>query len=359
MRWARDARNSIEKKGDLETHSQVRAEIIASYTKGPETKWMPDSLFASPRAIWESIPRRFFIPHVMENGTLLIERRWVDSELPDMEVLEALAHVYDDFCSTIIDLFGAQEIRVPSQLDQSRPDAMGELAMDRAIYLSMQDGSLRGMRYFKKPLQKPSPRIERRLIRRYGNVGWNRLKEATTLRAVAEVFFDNARAVMKRDGFHHNMTFLMKGPFPIEMIKTDHPDRATRYVLMRDLARLAHIADADGVIVIAEAWMASHDNVPKSGFAVDATDRKESITLSGANAQGERFQLIAMVERRRLGSKKVKRLGPTEVDAEGFPFIFLPFFEEWGCVDEVKLARSLESLEELGIETPSMPALLP
>jgi hypothetical protein len=171
MRWARDARNSIEKKGDLETHSQVRAEIIASYTKGPETKWMPDSLFASPRAIWESIPRRFFIPHVMENGTLLIERRWVDSELPDMEVLEALAHVYDDFCSTIIDLFGAQEIRVPSQLDQSRPDAMGELAMDRAIYLSMQDGSLRGMRYFKKPLQKPSPRIERRLIRRYGNVG--------------------------------------------------------------------------------------------------------------------------------------------------------------------------------------------
>jgi hypothetical protein len=36
MRWIVDARNRIEKEGDLETHSYVRAEIVASYLdEGP------------------------------------------------------------------------------------------------------------------------------------------------------------------------------------------------------------------------------------------------------------------------------------------------------------------------------------
>ncbi len=57
MTWAKEARNAIEKKGDLETHSQVRAMIIAAYLDGPETEWHSQDLSASPRQIYMSIPK--------------------------------------------------------------------------------------------------------------------------------------------------------------------------------------------------------------------------------------------------------------------------------------------------------------
>lgn len=357
MKWARDARNSIEKVGDLKTYSQVRAEIIASYDQGPQTEWMPQALIASPTVIWQSVPSKFRIPQVVEHGTLLIERRWVDSDLPDTEVLEALAHVYAEFCLAINDLLKNHGVKAPPQLDQSRPDVMGELAMDRAIYLSMKDGSPQGFRYFKKPLEVPSKKSKKIVAKRYGKAGsnWTRLKSAKSLRDVAEAFFANARAVMARDGMHHSITFLFKGIQVLQMIRTDHPTRASRYVLMRDLARLARIVGADGVMMIAEVWTAQRENIPSSGYAVEAPDRGEALSLVAATRDGKSFGFQAGVLRKRPGSKKVKSIGPTEVEERGFPFMFLPFFQLWGCVDDEAMQHAFDQMDEWGIETPEIP----
>ena len=78
-----------------------------------------------------------------------------------------------------------------------------------------------------------------------------------------------------------------------------------RYVLMRDLAKLAHIAKADGVMYLGETWIAFGEDLPSSGFAADAKKRGEAIMLSAANAQGEHFQLTCEIKRKRAGSLKV------------------------------------------------------
>lgn len=352
MRWAKDSRNTIEKQGDLETHSQVRAEIIASYmNEGPRTDWSNVPLSATPTSIYKTIPQKYFVPQIVEHGTLLIERRWVANDLPDTEILEALAHVYSDFCSTLIDLLEANQLPVPSKLTKSRPDAMGQLAMNRALYLSMKDGSVRGHRFFRKPMERPSEKDEARVMKRYrkAGAGWGRLKNAKTLSDIAEAYFDNARAVLKRDGYHQNMTFLFKDRFPIDMIRTDHPDRASRYVLMRDLARLARIIGADAVIMLGEAWSAKPEDLPPSGFAVEAEERGEVLFLNAANSKGESFAMEAVFERRRFGSKKIKKVHPTEITDKGFQFLFLPFFEEWDCLDQGKLDAAFEQMEEHGL----------
>jgi hypothetical protein len=123
------------------------------------------------------------------------------------------------------------------------------------------------------------------------------------------------------------------------MIQPEHPDRASRYVLMRDLSKLALVDGADGMVMVGEAWIASGENLPKSGFAADAPDRGEAIILHAASSGGEFISLQAVVSRRRWNSKKVKEIGPTEEDEKGFPFILSPFFREWGCLDEGKVAR--------------------
>ncbi len=350
MQWARNARNSIEKQGDLITHSQVRATIIASYLDGPETQWLPQALFLSPVQLFRAVPAKFRVPHIVENGTLLIERRWVDNELPDLEVLEALSHVYGQFADVIVDYLNINRLRVPPRLAETRPDAMGELAMDRALYLSMKDGSLRGNRYFRKPLKRPGQKAVRRTIKRYGpGARWKKLAEAETFQDVAEEFFNHARMILHRDGHHRSFTFFLKGRQIVQMIPTDHPDRATRYVLIRDLAKLARIEGADGMFMIAEAWSAAVADVPESGFAVDAKNRGEVLVMHAASSNGDTFVMRSTFYRRRLGGKKVKRVERAELERDGLQFITFPFLREWGVLDMEKVVAEIQRMDALGI----------
>ena len=108
-------------------------------------------------------------------------------------------------------------------------------------------------------------------------------------------------------------------------------------------------------MMIAEAWTAYGDDIPKSGFAVDAKNRGEALMLNAANSQGEAFAFEAMIERRRQNAKKIKRLGATQVDEDGFQFLLYPFMKEWGCVDEKKMQRNFEHMDAMGVETPHIP----
>ncbi|MCG8509746.1 MAG: hypothetical protein MI741_11015 [Rhodospirillales bacterium] len=354
MVWAKNARNTIEKRGDLKTHSQVRASIIAGYMEGPETLWLPQALFSTPQAIFNSVPKKFLIPHVRENGTLLIERRWIDNELPDMEILEALAHVYCQLADMVVSLLEHVDESVPPVVAETKPDAMGTLAMDRAVYLSMRDGSVRGFRYFKKSWEGANEELRRKLKSRYGEIAnWEHAKKADSFRGVAEAFFKTARRMLANDGFHRNFTFFLKGATVFQIIGTDHEDRASRYVLMRDLAKLARIEGADGVFLIAEAWTAHKKNIPTSGFAGDARKRGEALILDAINSQGESFTFRAKFTRKPKKPNKIKKIKKTTVE-RGFQFILYPFMKEWGCVDEEELKRALQQIDDMGIETPTI-----
>ena len=355
MVWAREARNSIEKRGDLETLSQVRATIVASYMEGPNTDWIPQALFSSSHQIYRSIPERFRIPHILENGTLLIERRWVDTELPGIEILEALAQVYGELADTVLSFLAYLNLSPPSILIEGRPDAMGVLAMDRAIYLSMADGSPRGFRYFQRKIPKPNTAYEKKLYARYGKaIDLKSVKEAKTFRAVAETYFNIARNVILSDGYHSHFTFFLKGAEIVRFFQSTPPDRASKYVLMRDLAKLARSDGADGVLVIGEAWTARGDDVPKSGFASEAKNRGEILIMSGANASGESFIFEAVIQRRGKNIKKLKSLGATRVEESAFQFMLYPFMEEWGCVDKEKMEQAFKQEAEMGIENPTI-----
>ena len=355
MTWAKEARNAIEKKGDLETHSQVRAMIVAAYLDGPETEWLPQALFASPHQIYRSVPKSFLVPHVLDNGTLLIERRWVDRELPNMEVLEALAHVYGRLADMVVSFLKHAEIPVPPTVAETRPDAMGALAMDRAMYLSIKDGTLRGYRYFKRQSEMPSAKERNKLSARYSlRSKFNMLGNCKTFRAIAKAYFRIASSMMMKDGFHQIIAFFLKGPIVIRIIPTDIPDRASKYVLMRDLAKLARIEGADGILVISEIWMASVDDIPKSRFPGDAKNRSEALSISAFNAEGESFSLQAMIHRKKNKPWKVKRLGKTIVDDTGFQFMFYPFMKEWGCIDTQKLAEAIELESKIVVERPKI-----
>ena len=346
MCWARDARNLIEKQGDLVTHSQVRASVIAGYLNGPTTNWLPQSLFMSPEQMYQSVRAKIHDPHIVEHGTLLIERRWIDKGLPDTEVLEALSYVYSQFADMMVDFMNVNRLKAPARLVDTKPDALGALAMDRALYLSLRDGSTTGFRFFKKQIDIPKKKITRLVWKRYGaGATWAKLRDAVTFEAVARVYFENARLVLLRDGHHRGLTFLLKGTQVVQIIPSDHPTRASRYVLMRDLAKLARIEGADGVFMIAEAWLAENKDLPKSGFAVDAKRRSEALVLDAASASGDKFSMHAQFYRRNPKSKKIRKVDLANVERVSVPFLVLPFLQEWGVLDMQRLEADIAALD--------------
>jgi hypothetical protein len=76
--------------------------------------------------------------------------------------------------------------------------------------------------------------------------------------------------------------------------------------------------------------------------------------MGAINSSGDMLSFQAVVERKKFRPKKVKRLGPTTVGDGSLHFMFCPFMKEWGCLDEAKLAESLKTLDEAGIETPTI-----
>jgi hypothetical protein len=180
-----------------------------------------------------------------------------------------------------------------------------------------------------------------------------RLDDAKTFRDVARVFFQHARIAMLRDGYHMSLCLFLRGGAVVTLIDTAHPDRASRYVIMRDLAKLSRIVGADGVILLGEVWMAAKEDIPKSGFAVDASNRGEGLMLNAINSKGERVSLTARVVRRRF-SKKLKSLSEAMDENGDVPFLLYPFMKEWGCLDHAEVERGFSVMEQLGIEVPGV-----
>jgi hypothetical protein len=353
MRWAKLARNKIEKQGDLEVLSQVRAKLIAGYAYNPVTNWLPSKVMWSSEQFRLSIPRNYLDAHVIESGALAIERRWIDVELPDHEVLDALAHVYGQLALMVISLHEHCRVVVPDHrpelgehllrnlLPDGRVPSMERPFEDRGVYIAVKDGSILG---YRREFRTVDRAAAQKASKRYGdNVTWSRLVEARSLQDVAQIYFQNARAVMLKDGYHVSMFIPLKDNRPIDLIVAGPQNRLDKYLLIRDIAHLVKRIGANGLIHISEAWTASRDDVPKGKFAVDAPKRGESLILAAVNSAGEQIDLSARVVRKKLKKHKVKELMSTVNEVGSRMVAMAPVLEVWGKLDALRLNEDDES----------------
>jgi hypothetical protein len=94
MRWSHQARTVVVHKGDLETYSTATAAVQASWDV-PETRTfevpplVPTLAVAAKILVEEDIPE-----DIRKQGILTVERRWVANDLPELEILDALAHCF-------------------------------------------------------------------------------------------------------------------------------------------------------------------------------------------------------------------------------------------------------------------------
>ena len=335
MRWMVDARNRIEKQGDLEAMSIVRADIIASYLdEGPVIE-VPAHLFDNPGTLLRSIPGGALGKHLVENGTLRIQRRWVEKSLPEHELLDALAIAYGRITELVHDVHRQIGIPPPKTLRHSTQESFDIAALGwrmpcmigqeepRSLMISLSDGST--LHIGQKPIEvdpeKGAEAVERYPISSFEVMG----RDYKTEEALAAGYFEMVRGVFLKDGYHLPFVFLFRDRKLVQMLATPADSPQQKYLLMRSLANDVVRHGADAAISVDEAWFAPQSDLAPYQRPAELATRKEGLVLTLVRKTGDPVEYIAIIER----DGDTVSLGETSIVQGGAMFSFAPFYSAW------------------------------
>jgi hypothetical protein len=337
MKWLHDARTKIEKQGDLEVHSYIRAEVIASYLAS-ETRRVdvPANLAATPEELFKGIPNEVLKNHVFKHGTLRIQRRWVENNLPDYELLDALAIAYGRVSEILHDAHVHLGLPSDGVIDEStgekfdvsrlgfRMPCMIAHEARRELTISLADGKRLSVEH-KDMTPKPEdmervkklfdPEIYAPMRNSYDNV-----------EAMSNDWFVMIRRVFERDGYHKPVMFLFRGTQMLKFIPYEIEDRTQKYVIMRTLASEAVRYGADAALFVNESWIMPVDQVGPFQFPAEMSSRLEALTMVLARKEGDLLHYQAMI--RRENGKPV--LEETSVTRNPITYTVAPLYEAWG-----------------------------
>jgi hypothetical protein len=350
MRWMVEARNKIEKRGDLESHSFVRAEIIASHLDGGPRIDVPAYLFGSIEALLRSIPHNILGQQIRRNGVLRIERRWIENTLKDYELLDAVAIYYGKIAELVHDAHRQMRLDPPHLIGGEHGESFDRPAMGwrfpcmighevrRALTVSLADGSKIEFEP-KTATIKRDPAKVTALLERYGRKPFEAFKrDHKTDASLAAAYFAMARALFLRDGYHVWILILLRNRKPVKNIELRVESVQQKYLVMRQMADEVTKFGADTVILISEAWQVSAGQLKAYERPADSPVRIEVLALSLVSKSGEPLDFAAKIVRE---GEKVT-LGDTQVSEKIAAFEFASFYKAWGRpVPQVWMAEAI------------------
>jgi hypothetical protein len=335
MVWMRDARNTIEKEGDLDAHSMVRAEIIASYLDNGPSIEVPANLWDAPLRLVKSIPPGAVSDHLRKEGIVRIQRRWVESTLPNYELLDAVAIAYGRLSLLVGDAHhqlglpthkaahAAADNAYPEGERDGRLPCMIGHADSRALDVWLATGAPLEFEIVKPEVDlKEGPKLEAR----YGLKASEMYGASNAAEDRLRSLFAAARTMFEKDEYHVTIAFLLRDGKPV-VIQEDCPgEHGHKNVMMRGLAHEVAKNGADAAIQISEAWSAPADISKPMMRAVESPNRSEVLIGTVVSKAAEPLDLVAQIKR---GGKAVT-LEPTVEVKGGAHFAFAPIYEAWG-----------------------------
>lgn len=336
MRWMVDARNKIEKQGDLEAHSYVRAEIMASYYEEGPRMDVPAELFQSPAELINSIPTEALRKHVFKDGILRIQRRWVENSLPDYELLDAVGIAYGKVAELVADAHRQLGLEPPSTMVGDIDRTEGEESRGGRLPCMIGHGDARSHDVWLatgQPMEIESKAVKfdrevaEQAATKYG-LNPKEMFPSTdpAPEATLNGLFVTARKMFSVDGHHDTIAFLLKGASPIHLMQLALQEHGEKYLVMRMLANEVIKYGADGVIILSEMWSAPYDSSNPYRRAADAPEKRELLSAILVTKTGVPVQLFALITRDGDGVT----LGETQTFRDQAQVAFAPIYAAWG-----------------------------
>jgi len=255
MSWAKDARNVIEKEGDLEMQSTLQATVIFSYI--PDQ----DMVLAVSRKelVQASIERllqvavRELPPGIADAAVLKIQRRWVANTLPDQELIYALTYAY----SQLHRVCNSLAAHLNSALDSSvpHPTMIDPSSNDVARVRFMKFGKTgvgrhTSVRIDADPSFQPPP-VLLRLKEELASA-----PKPASLAEVVAMHAKMAQVMYEHNGRHIPMLALYDKEWnQIDFMSTAFTDQADKYLFWRNVADRAFYLKAFALVWTSESWL--------------------------------------------------------------------------------------------------------
>jgi hypothetical protein len=265
MKWAVQARNEIEKEGDLETNSTLNLTLLFSYLAEQDLviEIGKAELRNAGVKTLVRLARKKLPAGVADAAVVKIERCWVTATLPNWELLHALVYVY----ARIFESCGSLARQFGETLDSTIPTAANlevwRESARRVRYLKLNGLESHSIASNSIPLDGDATPPEE--IRE----GFNKLHTTagppTSFEEVMTYYTTMAELTFGHWGNHDSMLFLLDERWrPIDMIGTRFEDQADKFIFWRYIADRITILKRFGLVWISESWIR---NVDKTGQA--------------------------------------------------------------------------------------------
>lgn len=337
MKWAKEARNKIEKEGDLELNSSLNVTLLFSYLEEEDvqiqcgrTELLNASIKKLVRLAQKKLPSG-----VADAAAVKIERRWVTVSLPEWELLHALIYVYGriyNCCKSLAQQFG-------DSLDSSIPNTS---SFDR-----LRDESRR-VRYIKlNGLHEYSVASENISIDRKFEPPQEIRSAIDTIHVTQsppaslsdglEFYTKMAELTFSHYGNHVPMLFLFNERWqPIDGITTEFADQADKFIFWRNVADRIVSLKAAGIVWISESWLRRTNrgdttaikNMPIFG---------EQLHVLAIDKSGNRREIVWEILRDSETKKPTLQLIPStdRMQFDGTQYFLVPAMRALGLKDPV------------------------
>jgi hypothetical protein len=306
MKWAKDSRNVIEKEGDLDMQSTLRATVLFSYESDEDMVLdigRKELLQADIGRLLQTALREL-PPGIADAAVLKIQRLWVANSLPDCELIYALTYAYSQLHRTC----SALAVHLGSELDASvpHPTEIDPSSNDVAKVRFMKFGDpgiakLSTKRVDMDPNYEPPPG----LVKLH-----EELKSApkpSSLADIVAVQAKMAKFTFETHGSHIPMLVLFDKDWKqIDFMSTAFVDQADKFLFWRHVADRAFYLKAHALIWTSETWLRDikeHRDRPIRALPIigeqlhvvgaDASDTTEVVTWNITRSDGQSAPVLS------------------------------------------------------------------
>ena len=339
MRWLISARNHVVKEGDLSTSSKLRISVVETWFAPPHVEIDAPPFIETEdftRVLAQSMPKS----KELKVGLLRAERRWVDEQLNECELLEALAYVYLMLYELLLDAHESLGYRYDLlecpwyvSSDPSRdqhPEWMKGQEWYRTIWLDLNTGEIL------HPACFPVEVLDDEEVRRhYADTQQRNGKreKPKSLKEEADMLFEGAKNILVIDGHHIPIAFLGYPNGHRDIVGLEMLNRTEKHFAIRSLAADIERNGANSVVFISEVWVSGTENYRLTPVGVESPDLGEALQLIAANTEGEAYIKQILFTRDKRG--KIN-MGEELTSSENVYNMLAPIKEVWSKRREAK-----------------------
>ena len=336
LKWLHDSRNRIVKEGDLILFSKAKIAIVTSWFEPPSIE-IEIPPFTKTSDFVRVISERILIKPSYLDAILRVERKWVDSELPKTELLEALAHTFRFLTKILLDahesllkdkyvekcswyhVYNSQKNQIHGGMNSFDWYRTSWFDLKNNEFVDIQENVIN-----KKLLS------QKKAKERYSNClsSIRKFKDAKNLNEEAKIYFEMAKGVLKRDGHHSPIAIIGYPNGSKRIYSLVFKDKSDKILVIHKLANTLKSTGAITFILIGESWLypASTVKYTKKGF--ECPDKKEVLSVSALNTKGDEFHYNVIFEK--LDNKIVIKEESQDKFGNYNEFLLLPIKEAWG-----------------------------